>query len=378
MIASIFREFIAKYLRPTAAKINEMINGKPEGSQPKLLHKEMLTEEHTTKDSWDGLSISRSVVSADIVAMDSSVPLKSRGSFEKATGKIPKIAMAYRKKESDIKDLQVAIATGGSEAQIAAKLMADSDLCIKGIEVAKEIMFLQGLSTGLTLMRDEDSNGKGIRVNFGYKEENTFTVGKKWSEDGAKPLSDLQIILEDAESVGLRPSVMMISRKAFNLLRSSAEGKQLGARHIGAIITDPANIPVPSRATLLEALKDELSVDIIVVDSTFRVQGDDGTIRTVRPWEEANVVFTQSNVVGRLVWSDCVEKTNPVEGVEYATGDQGTLISVYHEVNPFSEVTMAQAHAIPVIDGGSQIFLLETETVTSGSKKETKAKKERV
>lgn len=378
MIASIFREFIAKYLRPTAAKIYEMINGKPEGSQPKLLHKEMLTEEHTTKDSWDGLSISRSVVSADIVAMDSSIPLKSRGSFEKATGKIPKIAMAYRKKESDIKDLQVAIATGGSEAQIAAKLMADSDLCIKGIEVAKEIMFLQGLSTGLTLMRDEDSNGKGIRVDFGYKEENTFTVGKKWSEDGAKPLSDLQIILEDAESVGLRPSVMMISRKAFNLLRSSAEGKQLGARHIGAIITDPANIPVPSRATLLEALKDELSVDVIVVDSTFRVQGDDGTIRTVRPWEEANVVFTQSNVVGRLVWSDCVEKSNPVEGVEYATGDQGTLISVYHEVNPFSEVTMAQAHAIPVIDGGSQIFLLETETVTSGSKKETKAKKERV
>ena len=306
------------------------------------------------------------------------LPLKSRGSFEKATGKIPKIAMAYRKKESDIKDLQVAIATGGSEAQIAAKLMGDSDLCIKGVEVAKEIMFLQGLSTGLTLMRDEDSNGKGVRVNFGYKEENTFTVGKKWSEDGAKPLSDLQIILEDAESVGLRPAVMMISRKAFNLLRSSAEGKQLGARHIGAIITDPANLPVPARATLLDALKDELSIDVVIVDSTFRVQAEDGSIRTVRPWEEANVVFVQSNIVGRLVWSDCVEKSNPVEGVEYTTGDQGTLISVYHEVNPFSEVTMAQAHAIPVIDGGSQIFLLETETVTSGTKKETKAKKERV
>ena len=306
MTASIFREYIAKYLRPTVAKIYALINGKPEGSQPKLLHKEMLTEEHTTKDTWDGLSISRSVVAADIVAMDSSVPLKSRGSFEKATGKIPKIAMAYRKKESDIKDLQLAIATGGNEAQIAAKLMGASDLCIKGVEVAKEIMFLQGLSTGLTLMRDEDSNGKGVRVNFGYKEENTFTVGKKWSEDGAKPLSDLQIILEDAESVGLRPAVMMISRKAFNLLRSSAEGKQLGARHIGAIITDPANLPVPARATLLDALKDELSIDVVIVDSTFRVQAEDGSIRTVRPWEEANVVFVQSNIVGRLVWSVCV------------------------------------------------------------------------
>lgn len=378
MTASIFREYIAKYLRPTTAKIYASINGKPEGSQTKLLHKVMLSEEHTVKGSWDSLSSSGSVVAADVVAMDSSVSLKSRGSFEKATGKIPKIALAYRKKESDIIDLQTSIATGGSEAQIVAKLMSDPALCVKGIEVAKEIMFLQGLSTGVTLMRDEDSNGRGVRVNFGYKEENTFTVGKKWSEDGAKPLSDLQIILEDAESAGIRPAVMMISRKAFNLLRSSSEGKQLGAMHVGAVITDPANLTVPPRATLLEALKDELSVDVIVVDSTFRVQDDDGTIRTVRPWEEANVVFVHSNIVGRLVWSDCAEKGTPVAGVEYANGDHGTLISVYHEVNPFSEVTMGQAHAIPVIDGGSQIFILETETVTSGAKKETKAKKERV
>ena len=89
MIASIFREFIAKYLRPTTAKIYELINGKPEGSQQKLLHKVMLTEEQTAKDSWDSLSISRSVVSADVVAMDSTVPLKIRGSFEKATGEDP-------------------------------------------------------------------------------------------------------------------------------------------------------------------------------------------------------------------------------------------------------------------------------------------------
>ena len=298
MTASIFREYVAKYLRSTVARIYELINGEPEGSQPKLLHKVMLTEEHTTKDSWDGPSISRCSVSVGDVPMVSSIPLNSRISFWGATS-IPKFTIAYRKKESDIKDLQVAIALGNSEAQVAAMLMRNTGLCIKGIEVDKEIIFLRGLSTGVTLIPDENSNGEHICIDLGYKEENTFTVGKRWSEDGAKPLSDLRVVLEDAESVGLRPAVMMISRKAFNLLRSSSEGKQLGASHIGAITTEPSNLPVPSCAILLEALKDELSIDVVIVDSTFRVHAEDGTIQTVRPWEVANVVFLQSNIVGR-------------------------------------------------------------------------------
>lgn len=117
---------------------------------------------------------------------------------------------------------------------------------------------------------------------------------------------------------------------------------------------------MPSCAILLEALKDELSIDVVIVDSTFRVHAEDGTIQTVRPWEVANVVFLQSNIVGRLVWSDCIEKVFPIGGIEYAYGQQGTLISMYHEVNPFSEVTMAKALAIPVIDCASEVFILET------------------
>jgi len=158
MTASIFREYVAKYLRPTVARIYELINGKPEGSQPKLLHKVMLTEEHTTKDSWDGPSISRCSVSVGDVPMVSSIPLNSRISFWGATS-IPKFTIAYRKKESDIKDLQVAIALGNSEAQVAEMLMRNADLCIKGIEVDKEIIFLRGLSTGVTLIPNENSNG---------------------------------------------------------------------------------------------------------------------------------------------------------------------------------------------------------------------------
>lgn len=370
-----FREYYAKYLAPFTAKLYELINSTPVGQEPKLLYKELLGTEQTVKDTWDSASISRSVVAADVVSLDSSLPLKARSSFSRATGKIPKLGISYRKRESDIRELQQAIAMGGTQADIARKLLSDVDLCVKGIETAKELMFLQGLSTGQTLVKDEDSDGKGIRVDFGYTDQHTFTVGKKWSEADAKPLSDLQAILDAAEAEGMRPAQMILSRKAFDRIRASVEGKQLAMRSTGGVvITDVTNLPVPSRAVLLDALKDELGIQIRVIDKSLRVQTADGTTRSVQPWEEANVVFTPSEVVGRLVWADPVEKSLPNKSATYTTGEQGTLISVYGEMNPLAEVTMAQAHAIPVIDGGAQTFVLETETATAGSKKETKPK----
>ena len=297
MTESPFREYVAKYLSPTTAKIYETINARPEGSQPALLYKTMLTEEFTPKDTWDSASLARSVVAADVVALDSPLSLKSRGSFAKATGKIPKLGLSYRKKESDIKDIQTMIAMGGTEAQIASKLMSDADLCVKGIEVAKEIMFLQALSTGQTLVRDEDSDGKGIRVDF--------TVGKKWSEAGATPLSDLTIVLDAAKDAGVNPALMLISRRAVDRIRGTVEGKQLALRaQSSAVITDVANLPTPTRRDLLDALSDELSLEVRVIDSSFRIQNQDGSIQTVRPWAEDNVVFVQSSVVGRLVWGE--------------------------------------------------------------------------
>ena len=374
MALTTFKEYYDKYLKMGMAKILQRINDTPEDKQPKLLYKVMLTSEQSLKDSWDSASLSASVVSADVVAMDSPLPLKSRARLARATGKIPKIGISFRKRESEIRDLLNAQAVGGAEAQIATRLLADVDLCVKGIEVAKEVMFLQGLSTGQTLVKDEDSDGHGVRVDFGYAAEHTYTVGKRWSEADATPISDMQVVLDAASTTG-RPELVMLSRKALDNIRKSAEGKQVAMRYQGgAVVANVADLPTPSRSVLVDALKDELGVDVRVVDSSFRVQTPDGKYKTIAPWEVANVVFLPSSVVGRLVWVYPVEKMRPAEDVIYTEGDHGTLVSVYHEKNPMAEVTMGQAHAIPVIDGGDQVYLIETETATTGSKKETKAK----
>lgn len=376
MTESIFREYVSKYLGGFVGKTYERINGRPEGAQPKLLYKELLTSEFSPKFEWGSTGINRSVVSADVVSLNSPLPLKSRGSISKATGAIPKLGMKFRKYESDIQDIQLAISVGASEGQIVAKLMSDVSLGIKGVEVAKEIMFLQALSTGVTLVRDEDSDNRGTRADFGYLPEHNYTVGTKWSEAGAKPISDLQQVIDEAEADTARPAVLFIGRKAFDRIRSSAEGKQLALRYKGAVVvTDPEKLPAPSRADLKDALADELSIEVIVVGGSFRVQNPDGSIKTVTPWEEANVILAPDKHVGRLVWSNPVEKSSPDKAAEYANGEEGTLAAIWHEREPFSEVTSVQARAIPVIDLGAQIYLVETETATTGAKKETKAKK---
>ena len=130
MALTTFKEYYDKYLKPGMAKILQRINDTPEDKQPKLLYKVMLTSEQSLKDSWDSASLSTSVVSADVVAMDSPLPLKSRARLARATGKIPKIGISFRKRESEIRDLLNAQAVGGAEAQIATKLLADVDLWV--------------------------------------------------------------------------------------------------------------------------------------------------------------------------------------------------------------------------------------------------------
>ena len=161
MNASLFLEYIDKYFRPVITKITEKFNGK--STDQTLLHKTMLTEEYSADLNWGATEINHSIVAADVVSMDSSLPLKSRSTISKATGLIPKIGVKFRKGEKDISDINTMIAKGADEATIASKVFDDSVKAIKAVEVRKEIMFLTALSTGSVLVADgsEDAGNQG-------------------------------------------------------------------------------------------------------------------------------------------------------------------------------------------------------------------------
>lgn len=360
MNTSLFLELVDKYFRLVVGKITEKFNGSKK--EQTMLHKTMLTEEYSADLTWGATELNHSIVAADVVALDSSLPLKSRGSVSQATGKLPKLGVKFRKGEKDISDINVMRARGTDEATVVAKIFDDAPKAVKAMDVRKEIMFEQALSTGYTLVTEETNDGTGVRVSFGYKAENTFHAKTAaWGEEGYNPIEDIEQMFnkatEDSNTIGH----VFITKVYFNLLRASIYAKKLVADFRGQIYLNENQLSQPSRQNLLEAFADEFGAQLHIVDSAFRIENHDGSFTSIKPWEEANIVGVPTEVVGRLVYGTLAEETNPVNGVNYQKSGSHVLLSKYSKTDPLEEFTAAQAICLPVIDGADSIYLLKAD-----------------
>ena len=363
MIRSLFAEYVDKYFARVIGKIVEKFNGKKQES--KLLHKTMLTEEYSADLKWGSTEINHSVVAADVVALDSPLPLKKRDTISNATGDLPKIGVKYRKGEKLISDINVARARNADEATIVSKIFDDATKCIRSMDVRKEILFRRGLSTGQCLVTEEDNDGTGVRVSYGFKEDHFFgCLAAAWLDTTATPTpqDDVQQLFDKADEDGNVIGHVYLTKKYLDAFRKSKQGKLLAANFDKQVITNEALLPVPSRSNFLEALEDEYGATFHIVEGSFKVQNPDGSEKKAEAWREANVVGVPEEIVGRLVYGTLAEETNPVAAVSYQKAGSHVLISKYSKTDPLEEFTAAQAVCLPVIDNADGIYILEADT----------------
>lgn len=366
MNQTLFVEFVKKWFGAIALKFTETVNGKKTG--PTYLFKDMLKKVYSADLKWNSLSVESSIVAADVVAMDSPLPLKRRDVIKKADGDLPKIGMKLAKGEKLISDINIMRARGATEAQIVTKIFEDAPKCQSGVYERLEYCFLQALSTGITLVPDLDNVGTGIRVNYGFLGKNKFGATIKWGEEGYVPLSDVTRVVAAASDAGDSISLVMLTKKAFNLMRNSDEGKQLSANFRGLVITDGL-YPVPTPSQFNEAIKDEYGFEFRIVDRTVRIEKN-GKQTPVKPFAENTLVFLTTDQVGTLTYGTLAEETNPVAGVEYQKVDDYILLSKYSKNDPLREFTSSQALVLPVIENVEQIYLLNTREAQTVSDKE--------
>lgn len=361
MNPTFFLEIVESFFRLVVGKITEKINGKK--TETPLLHKTLLTEEYSADLTWGATELNTSVVAADVVSLDSSLPLKRRDRISAATGTIPKLGIKYQKGEKAITDINIMRARGADEDTVVRKIFDDVPKAIKAVDVRVEIMFLQGLSTGETLVPDEERPGTGVRVSFGYKPENTFHALKgKWGEAAATPQDDLQQLFDRADEDGNSIERVFISKKYFDYFRKSEQGRILAANYLNQPVLDKAVLPVVSRTTMLDALQNEYGAQFQIVNSTFKVEDVAGNRKSIVPYAEANIVGVPSaDSVGRIVYGTLAEETNPVEGVSYQKSGSYTLVSKYSKNDPLREFTTSQALVLPVIDGADGIYILHAD-----------------
>lgn len=356
---TMFSAYIDKFFKGVIDRVTERWNDKK--NEPTLMFKTMLREEYSADLTWTASTLNHSIVAADVVSMDSSLPLKKRPTLRIASGEIAKIGIKYALKEKEISDVNVMRAKGQTPAQIAAKILNNVPRCIKGIDTRIEIMFEQALSTGVVLVESPENDGTGVRASFGYDPAKTFhATTAAWTSTSATPVTDIRQMF-DVEDNGITD--VYVRKDDFDNARKTAEVKELVATDRNQVIVSSATLPVPPRQATLEALGNEFGATFHIVNNVFRAEKQDGTYVTVTPWASGAVVGVPSSIVGRLVYGTLAEDMNRVAGVTYQKSGNYALISEYSVNEPsLMEFTAGQALAMPVIDDGDSVFVLHANS----------------
>lgn len=354
MNQSLFVQFLA-YFKAIAKTIEEKVNGKK--TELTYLYKEMLTEELSVDLQWKSLTVNSNIVAADIVALDSALPLKKRDSFGAASGDIPKSGMKLQLTEKQMTDIDVLKARNVETAVLVDKIFQDEVKCTMGVHEKMEFIFLQGLSTGVGLVEDENNVGTGVRVDYGYLTANKFGASVIWSETNSKPIDDIKRIVKIAKSKGDAIKLLMMSDTAFDKF---SENQQTRENYAFSQNFVGSSIPVPDLEQVNSMLQRKFGLTILVVDRTVTTERDG--VRTVHtPWATNNVVFLTSNKVGKLNYGILAEETRKSPKVMYEKSGSFILLKKWSTEEPFAEFTSSQALAIPVINNVSSIYLLNCE-----------------
>src|SRR5690606_16549248 len=241
------------------------VNGKDENQPIRYLHKEMLTEELSTDLKWGSSSVDGSIVAADIVAMDSELPLKRQDSIATASGDIPKSGMKLKLTEKQLSDIDTMRAKGVALIEIVKKVFGQVKKVVFGVYERNEIMFLQALSTGQALVEDPDNVGLGIRVDFGIPDSNRNNASKPWSDPTAKIVDDIKARIKNARSKGKSLSVIMFDDVTASYIADNEQVKNNFA-FAGGIATQGANVPSLDDEQLVSFFKKKFGLKLIVVD----------------------------------------------------------------------------------------------------------------
>lgn len=362
MEPTLFTAWVAKYFKPLVAKVVEKINGTK--TPLTYLHKTMLRKEYSPTLKWNSINVDGAAVAADVVSMDSPLPLKKRDAISKADGEIPKLGMKLALSERAMTDLDILTNNPGSqESTIVQKLFQDTAKCITGIYERLEFMFLQALSTGVTLIPDTENVGLGIRVDFGYKAANKFGVAVVWSAGATgTPISDFNRVKSVADANGDTITTVMMDDFAFNNMLKSTEFKQAYAGSLDIAVNTNSVLPTPNREKAMNYIMGEFGWKVVLVNRTVKTEKD-GNKTNRKPWAEGAVVFLTTEEVGTLTWGTLAEMNHKNKAVDYQVADGFILVSKFHKVDPLKEFTSSQALVLPVINNVDEIYLLDSKTV---------------
>lgn len=316
-----------------------------------------LRAEYSADMSFSTISRQVQNVTADVVSMDSDLPLKSRAKMDSFEGEIPKLGMKKYLTEKQLKDIQVLQATNKPEYTIVQKIFDDYQACVTGPFETIEYQLYKQLADGVYAVDASTNTGTEVRLDIGIDNSHRFGGQGKWSSANAAPIADIERILAKADEDGVVLSLMLMDRKTFNYFRNSTEVKEYYATYRDL---RGDRLATPNLEKVNEMMLAEFNLTIRIMERNFKFEKN-GTITNVKGWTEGQVSFVPSMTdIGTLFWSDLAEANARVEYKTYAFPEPWLMVSQYREGSPLREWTESQGIVAPVLTMGDQMYLLDT------------------
>lgn len=361
MKKSLYPEYVERNFSNLVLSISETLNGRALNSQIPFLFSTMLDPYYSADSRWQNISAKYEGIAADVVALGTSTPLKSRDSLNSYVGEIPKIAVMRSLDEVEMKNIDNMIAQQRPEEEIVRRIFADIPFVINGVDERIEDIFQSELSTGIGIAKN--NIGQAVRFNMHYDDykENHKGVAVLWNNSSAKPLSDIQNIVDQSDRDG---NVIINCYADDTALRALYENEQVRAyfgfqsNYTGSV----NNVPTLSFLQLATLFNNMWGMNLVRVRRTTRTEIN-GVRGEHKAWANGRMVFTCDERVGNLVYTATAEENRQAPDVAYQKANDYTLVSQFSEQEPLMEFTKAQAMVCPVLMNVNRIYSLDTLTV---------------
>ena len=362
MEKSLYFEYTEKWFPGLVREIVEKLNEvRTDRNALTYLYRQHLTPQYSADGRWASVTAEYTRVAADVVSLDSELPLKSRDAITTATGSIPKLGLKLYLTEKQMKDLDAMIATNTPPAQVIQNMFADVPRVIEAIYERIEDMFLSELSSGVGV--STRSGGTGVRIDVGFLPENKFYASVLWSNtENSAPLDDIQKIFDKALADQNNITDVFADDTALNNLYKSKQVRGQYAFNQGIATQAGSNVPVLDYEKVASVFQAKWGITLHRVARKIKTELN-GKKQNHTPWATGVMTFTCSDQLGDLVWTNCAEATRPVAGVVYETVDDFILTSRYSQNDPLREFTSSQAMVVPILSNVDQIYTIDSTAV---------------
>lgn len=310
-------------------------------------------------------------VSADRVAFNSKAPKKTRKKVGSWNCTLGKIEISREKDEiaiNDYNDLKT-IAAANTEDTAAAQALVDlvyDDIafCNKGMDARAEIEALTVGSLGKRVFSTklDGDMAESEEINFNVPEDNFIGASAKWDNyEQADGLGDIIRGTKIITKKGLRkPQYAIMEQTMFDHL--CAQKKTI--KRVASAILKATGLDSADEVTIDSVnsyMRRKGAPQILVIESYVAIEGKDGKPDTVQPWNVNSVVLSPEARLGYTYY-----KTVPRVPNTDALQENGSYykLTVYSDLNPMTEVTMAEAYIQPALSNRRSLVYINAMNTT--------------